>query len=150
MAAGPASVEPHTGAVFLNFPYDRQFVPLYLAYITGVCSFGLVPRVALELPGGERRLDRIVELILGCRYSFHDLSRVELDLRRPRTPRMNMPFELGLAVMAAYRSPKQHTWCIFENDYRRGCAASSHTLRRAADEWAGAGGRAQRNPGGAR
>jgi hypothetical protein len=118
-AAGPVPAEPQPGAVFLNFPYDRQFVPLYVAYITGVCSFGLVPRVALELPGGERRLDRIVELILSCRYSFHDLSRVELDLRRPQTPRMNMPFELGLTVMASYYNPKRHTWCIFEKDYRR-------------------------------
>jgi len=118
-AAGPVSAEPQSGAVFLNFPYDAQFVPLFLAYIVGVCSFGLTPRVALELPGGERRLDRIVELILGCRYSFHDLSRVELDLRRPRTPRMNMPFELGLTVMASYHNPKRHTWCIFEKDYRR-------------------------------
>ena len=118
-AAGPVAAELQSDAVFLNFPYDRQFVPLYLAYIAGVCSFGLVPRVALEVPGGERRLDRIVKLILSCRYSFHDLSRVELDLRRPRTPRMNMPFELGLTVMAAYQNPKQHTWCVFEKDYRR-------------------------------
>jgi len=117
--AASASAEVQPRAVFLNFPYDRQFVPLYLAYVSGVCSFGLTPRVALELPGGGRRLDRIIALILGCRYSFHDLSRVELDLRRPRTPRMNMPFELGLAVMASYHDPKQHTWCIFEKDYRR-------------------------------
>jgi hypothetical protein len=32
---------------------------------------------------------------------------------------MNMPFELGLTVMAAYRNPKPHTWCIFEKDHRR-------------------------------
>lgn len=115
----PAHGEPHAPWVFLNVPYDRQFEPLYLAYISGVCAFGLTPRVALELPGGERRLDRIIGLILGCRYSFHDLSRVELDLRRPRTPRMNMPFELGLTVMASYRNPRQHTWCVFEKDYRR-------------------------------
>jgi len=101
--AGPVPAELQARAVFLNFPYDRQFMP----------------RVALELPGGERRLDRIVELILGCRYSFHDLSRVELDLRRPQTPRMNMPFERGLTVMASYRNPKQHTWCVFEKDYKR-------------------------------
>jgi hypothetical protein len=88
-ADDPARAEPQPPSVFLNFPYDQPVVPLYLAYISGVCSFGLTPRVALELPGGERRLDRIIELILGCRYSFHDLSRVELDLRRPPTPRMN-------------------------------------------------------------
>lgn len=115
----PAGVEPEPPSVFLNFPYDRQFEPLYIAYISGVCSFGLTPRVALELPGGERRLNRIVELILSCQYSFHDLSRVELTPRRPHTPRMNMPFELGLTVMASYFNPKHPTWCIFEKDYRR-------------------------------
>jgi len=119
IANGLVPVEPPGKAVFLNFPYDQQFVPLYLAYIAGVCSYQLIPRVALEVPGGQRRLDRIIELILGCRYSFHDLSRVELDLRRPRTPRMNMPFELGLTVMASYQNPKEHTWCVFEKDYRR-------------------------------
>lgn len=85
-AVAPSAAEPQGTAVFLNFPYDRQFTPLYLAYIAGVCSFGLTPHVALELPGGARRLDRIIELILGCQYSFHDLSRVELDLRRPGRP----------------------------------------------------------------
>ena len=105
----PAGVEPEPPSVFLNFPYDRQFEPLYIAYISGVCSFGLTPRVALELPGGERRLNRIVELILSCQYSFHDLSRVELTPRRPHTPRMNMPFELGLTVMASYFNPKHPT-----------------------------------------
>lgn len=84
--------KPESKTVFLNFPYDHQFEPLFLAYLSGICAYGLTPRVALEIPGGERRLDRIIELIESCRYSFHDLSRVELDLRRPRTPRMNMPF----------------------------------------------------------
>jgi hypothetical protein len=115
----PAYRRPNPLAVFLNFPYDDQFRKLYLGYIAGICSFGLVPRTTLEIPGGERRLNRIVDLIRGCRYSFHDLSRVELDLRRPRTPRFNMPFELGLAVMAAIEHPAQHTWCVFESKARR-------------------------------
>ena len=115
----PAHRRPNPLAVFLNFPYDDQFRKLYLGYIAGICSFGLVPRTTLEIPGGERRLNRIVDLIRGCRYSFHDLSRVELDLRRPRTPRFNMPFELGLAVMAAIEHPAQHTWCVFESNARR-------------------------------
>ena len=90
-----------------------------MACIAGVCSFGLAPRAALEVPGGERRLNRIVALIRSCRYSFHDLSRVELDLRRPRGPRFNMPFELGLTVMAAMEHPARHTWCVFESNQRR-------------------------------
>ena len=30
-----------------------------------------------------------------------------------------MPFELGLAVMAAMEHPAQHTWCVFESNARR-------------------------------
>jgi hypothetical protein len=107
--------KPSAQDVFLNFPYDNQFRKLYLGYIAGLCSFGLSPRATLEIPGGETRLDRIVGLIRSCRYSFHDLSRVELDLHRPKTPRFNMSFELGLAVMASLERPRQHTWCVFES-----------------------------------
>jgi hypothetical protein len=105
--------------VFLNIPYDSAFCELYLAYIAGVCSFGLFPRATLEIPGGERRLDRILSLIQSCRYSLHDLSRVELDLHSPRTPRFNMSFELGLAVAWQKLGPRNHTWFVFEAMPRR-------------------------------
>lgn len=104
---------------FLNIPYDDAFQSLYLAYIAGITAFGLVPRATLEIPGGARRLDRIFDLIRSCRYSFHDLSRVELDLRRPATPRFNMPFELGLAVAWEKLNPGQHVWFVLEAKSRR-------------------------------
>lgn len=96
--------EPRESA-FLNIPYDRDFEDLYLAYIAGVAAFGLSPRAALEFPGGARRLDRILDVIRECEYSFHDLSRVEVDATPPATPRFNMPFELGLTVACARLSP---------------------------------------------
>jgi hypothetical protein len=68
---------------------------VYLAYIAALTAKGLAPRTTIEIPGSVRRLDRILELIASCRYSFHDLSRVELGRSRPRAPRFNMPFELG-------------------------------------------------------
>jgi hypothetical protein len=43
-----------------------------------------------------------------CRYSFHDISRVELDEKRPCLPRFNMPFELGAAVGMAEHSGYKH------------------------------------------
>jgi len=104
---------------FLNVPYDNDFVDLYLAYIAGIASFGLVPTATLEVPGGLRRLDRIQRLVRSCRYSFHDLSRVEIDPRRPATPRFNMPFELGLAVMWESIRPGKHTWFLFESKAHR-------------------------------
>lgn len=105
--------------VFLNVPYDHQFEDLYLAYLAGISAFGLVPRATLEIPGGERRLDRISSLVRSCRYSLHDLSRVELDIRRPATPRFNMPFELGLAVAWQKIGRQRHTWFVFESKLRR-------------------------------
>ncbi|HEY4962748.1 MAG TPA: hypothetical protein VFC15_19835 [Candidatus Limnocylindrales bacterium] len=99
--------------VFLNLPYDAKFEPLYLAYIAGVSAFGLLPRTPLEIPGGSRRLDNIFDQLRGCRYSIHDLSRVQVTRTAPRTPRFNMPFELGLAV-AHQKAGGDHTWFVFE------------------------------------
>ena len=73
-------------SVFLNLPYEWSLESLFLAYIAGVCAFGMTPRTTLEIPGSERRLDRIFKLIGECPYSIHDLSRVQLDRRPPATP----------------------------------------------------------------
>jgi hypothetical protein len=115
----PPKVNPL--AAFLNIPYDNRFENIYLAYIAGLCTFGLVPRVTLEIPGGKRRLDRIFELIQTCRYSFHDLSRVQLDRKPPwSTPRFNMPFELGLAVAwSKIQGENGQMWVVFEKVERR-------------------------------
>lgn len=102
------------GDVFLNLPYDRTVVDLYLAYIAGVTTLGFVPRVTLEITGGERRLDRTIELITSCPYSVHELSPVRNAGKRPHPPRLNMAFELGLAVALSRAQPGRHTWFIFE------------------------------------
>jgi hypothetical protein len=110
---------PRAAEVFLNIPYDADFQLLYLAYIVGVVELGFRPRATLAIPGGEARLDRIFQLICHCRYSIHDLSRVELDLSVPPTPRFNMPFELGMAVAWAKLHPTRHTFFVFEAMNRR-------------------------------
>ncbi|MGB6431177.1 MAG: hypothetical protein WBF06_11360 [Candidatus Acidiferrales bacterium] len=106
--------------VFLNIPYDKKFENLFLAYIAGISAFGLVPRATLEISSSSRRLEKILGLIGACRYSIHDLSRVELDSNAPRTPRFNMPFELGLSV-AYHRNlrTKKHKWFVCESRDRR-------------------------------
>ena len=102
--------------VFLNIPYDKKFERLFLAYIAGVTAFGLVPRATLEIPDSSRRLDKILKLIGNCKYSIHDLSRVELDSKRPRTPRFNMPFELGLTVGFQEQGKRnKKNWYVFES-----------------------------------
>jgi hypothetical protein len=106
-------------SAFLNIPYDPAYEEHFLAYIAGVAAFGLDPRATLELTSGERRLNRIFKLIADCRYSFHDLSLVELDRASPATPRFNMPFELGLVVGWQIASPSTHDWFVFESSRHR-------------------------------
>ena len=104
---------------FLNIPYDDQYTNLYFAFIAGLCAFGLRPRATLEVATGERRLGRIIGLMTSCHYSFHDLSRVQLDPTAPRTPRFNMPFELGLLLGWQKATSARHTWVVFESVKRR-------------------------------
>lgn len=105
-------------SVFLNIPYDDAFKNLYLAYIAGLSAFGLVPRATLEIPTSRRRLERIISLIDECAYSIHDLSRVQLDRNAPRTPRFNMPFELGIAVAQDSLRGRER-WYVCETLRRR-------------------------------
>jgi hypothetical protein len=108
----PVRIEPNSA--FLNIPFDKAYEPLYLAFIAGLSGFGLTPQTVLQIPGSHRRLDRLSLLISTCQYSFHDLSRVELDAKRPQTPRFNMPFELGLAVAWSEHVNPHHRWYVFE------------------------------------
>jgi hypothetical protein len=115
--------------VFLNIPYDNRFRRLYIAYISGLVHLGLKPRATIEIPGSRNRIEKIIELIRSCAFSIHDLSRVELDTSKPRTPRFNMPFELGLAVAIDAENrqkssfmpqPQSRTDCfVFESVNRR-------------------------------
>jgi hypothetical protein len=113
-------------AVFLNIPYDEEFRDLYLAYIVGLSHLGLKPHIASEVPGGARRLERIFALIKSCRFSIHDLSRVELTAGPKATPRFNMPLELGLAIAWTELNPGLHTWLVFE--------AEPHRIQRSASD----------------
>ncbi len=110
-------VDPNS--VFLNIPYDEEFDKLYLAYVVGLYQLGLVPFLASGIPGGERRLDRVLTLIRNCRYLIHDLSRVELNVASPSTPRFNMPLELGMTIAWAKLYPKRHTWFVWESEKYR-------------------------------
>jgi hypothetical protein len=64
-------------------------------------------------------LDRILSLIEESEYSIHDLSRVQLDRVAPRTPRFNMPFELGLTVALKSAKVPKHAWVVCETVPRR-------------------------------
>jgi len=108
--------QPDPNAVLLNIPYDDEFHNLYIAYIVGLFQLGLVPHLASEVPGGDRRLNRIIQLIQSCRYSIHDLSRVELTTSPSSTPRFNMPLELGMTITWQILNPDQHTLFVCESE----------------------------------
>src|SRR5882724_6624748 len=111
--------EINAGSVFLNIPYDSGFENLFLAYIAAISAFGFTPRATLEIPFGQRRLDRILMLIRQSKYSVHDLSRVQLSRNAPRTPRFNMPFELGITVALEKTAHPEHEWVVCESVRQR-------------------------------
>lgn len=82
--------------VFVNCPFDSEYSPLLEALCFCICYFGLTPRLASErIEAGENRLDKIIGIISGSRYSVHDLSRCRAR-ESDEFFRMNMPFEFGL------------------------------------------------------
>jgi hypothetical protein len=87
---------PFEENVFINCPFDREYLPLLRPLLFTIIYLGLQPRIALEtMDSGEQRLDRIVRLIRESRYSIHDLSRLTAT-NTGEFYRLNMAFELGL------------------------------------------------------
>lgn len=85
-------------SVFINCPFDEEYSPLLEAILFCTTYFGFSPRLANErLEDGENRLDKIVDMIKGSKYSIHDLSRGKSE-GAGEFFRMNMPFEFGLDV----------------------------------------------------
>lgn len=85
--------------VFINCPFDNNYLPLFRALIFAVFECGLTPRCAQEVyDAGEVRIEKISRLIRDCRWGIHDISRT--DLNPSGLPRFNMPLELGLFLGA--------------------------------------------------
>lgn len=97
----------YSRSVFINCPYDAEYLPLLQALVFTVHSCEFVARLAmLEIGSQDTRLDKLVELVRACRFGVHDLSR----LPRPggdELPRFNMPFELGLSYGAFQFGPRR-------------------------------------------
>lgn len=88
-------VAGYNDSVFINCPFDEQYVPVLRAIVYTVYRCGFFPKTALdEDDGSDNRLNKIIRKIRDSRYGIHDLSRVELNAAS--YPRFNMPFELGI------------------------------------------------------
>lgn len=122
MARSPSS---HAGTAFINLAYVNSNEELFLGLLAGLAGFGLVPVAAMHDPGSDPQLSRIYRLIDQSVISFHDLSYVRLDAPTPRTPRFNMPFELGLAVAVALSTNRKHRWFLLEQVIHRAAKSLS-------------------------
>lgn len=94
MTRGPRQAADYDRRVFINCPFDDAFLPTLHAIVFCVLDCGFSPQLAVLEVGGENRLTKITEMMLGSRLSIHDISR--LPSARGELPRFNMPFECGL------------------------------------------------------
>lgn len=109
-----ATRESESPVAFINVPYAKRYERVYLAFIAGVSAYGLQATAAVHDPSSRYQLERIYDLIAAAQYSFHDLSWMSLDGKSPRTPRLNMAFELGLAVSVSRAMGANHQWFVFD------------------------------------
>ncbi|MEO8623793.1 MAG: hypothetical protein ABI625_22120 [bacterium] len=83
-------------SVFINCPFDEEYLPLLRPLVFTVTLFGFEPRLAsLRSDSAEIRLEKIVALIGRSQYSIHDISRLRAK-RAGDFARFNLPFELGV------------------------------------------------------
>jgi hypothetical protein len=86
--------------VFINCPFDGEYLPIFRAVIFTIFDCGYIARSAREVDdSSEVRIDKIIKIISKCKYGIHDISRTELD-KETNLPRFNMPLELGLFLGA--------------------------------------------------
>jgi hypothetical protein len=78
-------------AVYLNFPFQRNYERFAVALVSGTVCFGLTPRIVPQDSASNWRVDKIFRLARACAYSLHELSPVAGG-------RLNMAWELGFCM----------------------------------------------------
>jgi hypothetical protein len=87
-------------SVFINCPFDGEYLPVFRAIIFTVSACGFDARSTLEHDDASQvRIEKIYRLIGSSAFGIHDISRTELDDEN-RLPRFNMPLELGVFLGA--------------------------------------------------
>lgn len=85
--------------VFINCPFDKDYIFLIRPLIYTLIYLGLIPKLSQTISSSTIRINEIKKLIKNCKYGIHDLSRSKA-LNAGDLPRFNMPYELGLDVGA--------------------------------------------------
>ena len=94
--------------VFINCPFDNEYLEFRNATVFTIFYCGFIPRCALEVDNGsDVRMIKIAELIRESKLGVHDISRTELD-ESSQLPRFNMPVELGVFFGAIFFGSKIH------------------------------------------
>jgi hypothetical protein len=87
-------------SVFFNCPFDNRYKAIFEAVLFAVADCGFRPRCALEIEDSSQiRMEKIFEMIAGCKFGIHDISSTDLDAAT-QLPRYNMPLELGIFLGA--------------------------------------------------
>ena len=87
--------------VFINCPFDKEYVRFLRPLLFTVIYCGLNPKISQTKDSGKVRIKHIYSLIQNSKYSVHDLSRMKAK-RGGDLARFNMPFELGLDMGARF------------------------------------------------
>ena len=94
--------------VFINCPFDDQYLPLLRPMLFTVIYLGMTPRISSEaIDSGQARLGKIVEMIRVSKYGIHDLSRSQAQ-KKGEHFRLNMPFELGIDLGSRHFGKAEH------------------------------------------
>jgi hypothetical protein len=114
--------EQYEHSVFLNCPFDLEYVSLFHAALFSIVDCGFIPRTALDVSdASEVRIHKIYATVGGCRLGIHDISRTQLDVATD-LPRFNMPLELGIFLGAKFlgdTSQRRKACLVFdEKPYR--------------------------------
>lgn len=90
----------YASSVFINCPFDEEYMHIFDALIFSIFDCGFVPRCAMEIDDSAQvRIEKICKIIEECKFAVHDISRTELD-SNTQLPRFNMPLELGMFLGA--------------------------------------------------
>ncbi len=93
-------------SVFINCPFDDEYVPMVRALVFTIIYLDLDPKLSRTESSAYVRVSQIMNLIKNSKYGIHDLSR-NVVMVAGQLPRFNMPYELGLDVGAAeFGTPK--------------------------------------------
>lgn len=105
--------------VFVNCPFDDEYIELRNALVFTIFDCGFIPRCALEEDdSGFVRVEKIKQIIKESKFGIHDLSRTEPDVGNG-LPRFNMPLELGVFLGAKFfgdQVQQQKNCLIFDKE----------------------------------